>query len=100
MGYCVIGNNPLLYVYRLLICRKRERQINVDNNKIVEAIRYHRENNEISSKDMAAVIGHHPATYSRIEKGDQPILGIEVYKIAKHLGMTMDELVVIPRKRK
>ncbi|UTH13251.1 helix-turn-helix domain-containing protein [Macrococcus equipercicus] len=72
----------------------------MDNKELVTAIKWHRENLEIKAKDVAAMLGHVPSKYSKIENGEQVITGVELVKIADYFGMTVDELVKVPSRRK
>ncbi|WP_170234577.1 helix-turn-helix domain-containing protein [Macrococcus equipercicus] len=72
----------------------------MDNEELVTAIKWHRENLEIKAKDVAAMLGHVSSKYSKIENGEQVITGVELVKIAEFFGMTVDEIVKIPDRKK
>ncbi|TDM07521.1 helix-turn-helix domain-containing protein [Macrococcus lamae] len=67
---------------------------------IVQAIKWHRENKEIKSQDVAEMLGHIPSKYSKIERGEQVITGLELVKIAEYFGMTVEELVRVPSRKR
>ncbi len=70
------------------------------NQDIVTAIKWHRENLEIKAKDVAEMLGHVPSKYSKIESGEQVITALELVKIAEYFGMTVDELIKVPSRRR
>ena len=72
----------------------------MDNLSVAAALRWHRENQDYSAKEVAAHIGVTPSIYSKIESGNRVVTVPEFKKIAELYGMTMDELCVIPSRKK
>ncbi|WP_414048580.1 helix-turn-helix domain-containing protein [Macrococcus animalis] len=70
------------------------------NDEIATAIRWHRENLEYKSKELAAYLNISESNYTRLEKGDRAVTAVELKKIADLFKMTMDELVVIPKRKR
>lgn len=72
----------------------------MENLSIAASLRWHREHNNYSSKEVASVINVSPSIYSKIENGIRSITICEFKKIADLYDLTMDELYLIPcRKR-
>ncbi|TDM38621.1 XRE family transcriptional regulator [Macrococcoides canis] len=72
----------------------------MDNITVAEALRWHRENLDYSAKEVAAHINVTPSIYSKIESGNRIVTVPEFKRIAELYGMTMDELCVIPSRKK
>ncbi|MBC9873543.1 helix-turn-helix domain-containing protein [Macrococcoides bohemicum] len=72
----------------------------MDNLSVATALRWHRENREYSAKEVAAHIGITPSIYSKIESGNRVVTVPEFKRIAELYGMTMEELCVIPSRKK
>ncbi|ULG73695.1 helix-turn-helix domain-containing protein [Macrococcus brunensis] len=63
------------------------------NNEIVAAIKWHRENNEIPSKEIACILGHSQSKYSKIENGEQYLTAEELTEIAAYLNLDINKLI-------
>lgn len=72
----------------------------MDNLSVAAALRWHRENQDYSAKEVAAHLGVTPSIYSKIESANRVVTLPEFKKIAELYGMTMDELCVIPTRKK
>lgn len=72
----------------------------MDNLSVASALRWHRENQDYSAKEVAAYLGVTPSIYSKIESGNRVVTVPEFKRIAELYGMTMDELCVIPSRKK
>ncbi|ULG71391.1 helix-turn-helix domain-containing protein [Macrococcus brunensis] len=70
------------------------------NAELMKAIKYHRENLDFTSTQVANAIGYDVSKYSRLENNKQYILGIELIAIAEYFGMTVDELIKYPHRKK
>ncbi|TDM04610.1 helix-turn-helix transcriptional regulator [Macrococcus carouselicus] len=71
----------------------------MNNEEMMAAIKYHRENLGFSSTEVATAIGYDVSKYSRLENGHQYITLVEAVKIAHLFGMKVDELIRIPSKK-
>lgn len=67
---------------------------------IAQVIKWHRENLNFSSKQVALELNINQYTYSKIESAKRIITITEFKKIVDFFNLTMDELYVIPTKRK
>ncbi|WP_289649833.1 helix-turn-helix domain-containing protein [Macrococcus bovicus] len=72
----------------------------MDNAEIMQAIKYHRENLGFTSSEVAAAIGYDVSKYSRLENNHQHITAVELVKISKLFKMSIDDLIVIPSKKR
>ncbi len=72
----------------------------MNNEEMMAAVKYHRENLGFNSSEVAAAIGYDVSKYSRLENNKQPILAIELYQISRLFNMTLEELIIIPTRKK
>ncbi|MCE4957998.1 helix-turn-helix domain-containing protein [Macrococcoides caseolyticum] len=70
------------------------------NEAIAAAIKWHRENLEYKSKEVAAHLNISESSYSKLENGDRTITAEELCKIAKLFMINLDDLIKIPSRRK
>ncbi|WP_414055294.1 helix-turn-helix domain-containing protein [Macrococcus equi] len=70
------------------------------NEEIAAAIKWHRENHELQSKDIADYLNLSPSAYSRLENSQKAITAEELVKLASFYNIPIDELLTIPSRRK
>lgn len=63
------------------------------NEEIANAIKYHRENLDITSQEMADQLKISPSTYTKIEKGIRVVTAAEFVEISKIFDMSMDDII-------
>lgn len=60
---------------------------------IGKTIRKIREQKGITQQQLAALVNMHRSNYSKVEAGERELSVTALAKVAKHFGMTLDELV-------
>ncbi|MGK0554824.1 helix-turn-helix domain-containing protein [Macrococcus capreoli] len=70
------------------------------NEEIAAAIKWHRENLEYKSKEVASYLNISESSYSKLENGERAVTAVELWKIAGLFLLKLDELVQIPSRRK
>ncbi len=60
---------------------------------IGKTIRKIREQKNITQQQLAALVNMHRSNYSKVEAGERELSVSALNKVAKHFGMTLDELV-------
>lgn len=72
----------------------------MNNTDIAKAIKYHRENLDYTSKEMAQLLNIGLSTYSKLENDERNITAVDLYNISKIFNMTMDEIITKQGRRK
>ncbi|UBH21773.1 helix-turn-helix domain-containing protein [Macrococcus armenti] len=72
----------------------------MNNAYIVKAIKYHRENLDFTSKEMAHQLNIGLSTYSKLENDERNITTVDLYNISKIFKMTMEEIITKQGRRK
>ncbi len=72
----------------------------MNNADIAKAIKYHRENLDYTSKEMAHLLNIGLSTYSKLENDERNITAVDLYNISKIFNMTMDEIITKQGRRK
>lgn len=72
----------------------------MNNSDFAKAIKYHRENLDFTSKEMAHQLNIGLSTYSKLENGERNITAVDLYNISKIFNMTMDEIITKQGRRK
>lgn len=71
----------------------------MNNEEIVKAIKWHRENLALTSTQVALSLSINKTTYSKIENSKRIVSASELKIIANLFNMTMDDLISIPTKK-
>jgi transcriptional regulator with XRE-family HTH domain len=65
-----------------------------ENEIVGEVLREYRSRTDLSQEDAAHAAGLHRAQYGRYEQGRNAVTFVVMLRIAKALGVTIDELAV------
>ncbi|MGK0575640.1 helix-turn-helix domain-containing protein [Macrococcus capreoli] len=70
------------------------------NEEIAAAIKWHRENLEYKSKEVASYLNISESSYSKLENGERAVTAVELWKIAGLFSISIEQLIVIPKRRR
>lgn len=69
------------------------------NEEIARSIKWHRENNDFKSQEVAHMLNISAPTYSKLENGKRIITASDLINISIIFKITVEELMIIPSRR-